>query len=158
MIVECDFGCGVRRGELGATRTLAFYSHVDVEVRERAIAAGFDLVVPRSRMNREGAELVTRLLPPAAVTEPAAEPPYSRERGREQPRDVGALAHDPEALLPRGPGRSVCGSRSPNGLPGAVNAGVTAASSRAAPARSTPGRRGGQRRQRGARAPSRVAS
>ena len=48
-------------GELAGTRTLAFYSHVDVEVREQALAAGFDLVVPRSRMNREGAELVTRL-------------------------------------------------------------------------------------------------
>ena len=47
--------------ELSGTRTLAFYSHVDVEVRERALAAGFDLVVPRSRMNREGADLVTRL-------------------------------------------------------------------------------------------------
>ncbi len=47
--------------ELGSTQTLAFYSHVDVEVRERALEAGFDLVVPRSRMNREGAELVTRL-------------------------------------------------------------------------------------------------
>ena len=43
-------------GELGGTRTLAgFYSHVDVDVRERALAAGFDLVVPRSRINREGA-------------------------------------------------------------------------------------------------------
>lgn len=48
-------------GELATTRTLAFYSHVDVDVRERAVAAGFDLVVPRSRMNREGADLVTRL-------------------------------------------------------------------------------------------------
>ena len=59
-------GCGLvtamrRAGELTTTRTLAFYSHVDVEVREQALAAGFDLVVPRSRMNREGAELVTRL-------------------------------------------------------------------------------------------------
>ncbi|HMS61338.1 MAG TPA: hypothetical protein PKD63_03590 [Solirubrobacteraceae bacterium] len=48
-------------GELGSTRTLGFYSHVDVAVRERALDAGFDLVVPRSRMNREAAELVTRL-------------------------------------------------------------------------------------------------
>lgn len=48
-------------GELGPARTLGIYSHVDVETRERAIAAGFDLVVPRSRMHREGAELVTRL-------------------------------------------------------------------------------------------------
>jgi hypothetical protein len=42
-------------------RTLAFYSHVEADVRERALAAGFDSVVPRSRMAREGAELVTRL-------------------------------------------------------------------------------------------------
>ena len=45
-------------GELGRTRTLGFYSHVDVEVRERAEQAGFDLVVPRSRMAREGPELL----------------------------------------------------------------------------------------------------
>ena len=42
-------------------RTLGFYSHVDVPARERAEQAGFDLVVPRSRMAREGAELVSRL-------------------------------------------------------------------------------------------------
>jgi hypothetical protein len=48
-------------GELGETRTLGFYSHVDVAARERAERAGFDQVVPRSRMAREGAELVTRL-------------------------------------------------------------------------------------------------
>jgi len=47
--------------ELGPTRTLGFYSHVDVAARERAEQAGFDLVVPRSRMAREGAEIVTRL-------------------------------------------------------------------------------------------------
>lgn len=41
---------------------LAFYSHVEAEVRERAEAAGFELVVPRSRMAREGASLVERLL------------------------------------------------------------------------------------------------
>ncbi len=48
-------------GALGAARTLGFYSHVDVAMRERALAAGFDLVVPRSRMNREGAALVAGL-------------------------------------------------------------------------------------------------
>jgi hypothetical protein len=48
-------------GKLVQTRTLGFYSHVDVHVRERAEQAGFDLVVPRSRMAREGAELVRRL-------------------------------------------------------------------------------------------------
>jgi CheY-like chemotaxis protein len=49
-------------GELGTTRTLAFYSHVDAAARERAEQAGFDLVVARSRMAREGAELVAGLL------------------------------------------------------------------------------------------------
>jgi DNA-binding response OmpR family regulator len=46
---------------LSAIRTLGYYSHVDLDVRVRAERAGFDLVVPRSRMAREGAELVTRL-------------------------------------------------------------------------------------------------
>jgi DNA-binding NarL/FixJ family response regulator len=49
------------RGELGDVRTLGFYAHVDVAARERAEQAGFDQVVPRSRMAREGAQLVTRL-------------------------------------------------------------------------------------------------
>jgi hypothetical protein len=43
-------------------KTLAFYSHVEADVRGRAEAAGFDLVVPRSRMAREGGALVDRLL------------------------------------------------------------------------------------------------
>jgi hypothetical protein len=47
--------------DLGGARTLAFYSHVEADVRAAAEAAGFDLVIPRSRMNREGADLVTRL-------------------------------------------------------------------------------------------------
>jgi len=49
-------------GGLEGTRTLGVYSHVDVDTRRRAEAAGFDLVVPRSRMAREGAALVERLL------------------------------------------------------------------------------------------------
>ena len=48
-------------GSLAGIRTLAFYSHVDVDARRRAESAGFDLIVPRSRMAREGAELVSRL-------------------------------------------------------------------------------------------------
>jgi hypothetical protein len=43
-------------------RTLGFYPHVDVDIKRRAEAAGFDMVVPRSRMNREGAALVDRLV------------------------------------------------------------------------------------------------
>jgi hypothetical protein len=42
-------------------KTLAFYSHVEHEVRSLAEAAGIDLVVPRSRMAREGPALVARL-------------------------------------------------------------------------------------------------
>ncbi len=49
-------------GELHDKKTLAFFRHTEPEVRERALEAGFDLVVPRSRMNREGAALVERLL------------------------------------------------------------------------------------------------
>jgi CheY-like chemotaxis protein len=48
-------------GELGDTRVLGVYSHVDVETRQRAEEAGLDLVAPRSRMAREGAKLVERL-------------------------------------------------------------------------------------------------
>jgi hypothetical protein len=52
---------------LGAVRaanvpTLGFYSHVEQDVRRSAEAAGIDRVVPRSRMAREAAELVERLL------------------------------------------------------------------------------------------------
>jgi len=42
-------------------KTLGFFAHVEPEVRARAVAAGFDLVVPRSRMHREGAALVAKL-------------------------------------------------------------------------------------------------
>ncbi len=49
-------------GELGSMRTLGFYSHVDVAARERAEQAEFDVVVPRSRMAREGVELVAGAL------------------------------------------------------------------------------------------------
>lgn len=41
---------------------LAFYSHVEPDVRRRAEQAGVELVVPRSRMNREGPALVDGLL------------------------------------------------------------------------------------------------
>jgi CheY-like chemotaxis protein len=41
---------------------LAFYSHVESEVREQALAAGFELVVPRSRIAREGPALLDGLL------------------------------------------------------------------------------------------------
>jgi hypothetical protein len=52
----------IERARAAAPPKLAFYSHVEPDVRARAEAAGFDLVVPRSRMSREGAVLADRLL------------------------------------------------------------------------------------------------
>jgi CheY-like chemotaxis protein len=48
-------------GKLVHVSTLGFYSHVDVPARERAEQAGFDQLVPRSRMARESPELLARL-------------------------------------------------------------------------------------------------
>ena len=52
----------ILRDALPGMRTLAFYLHTDVDTRRSALAAGCDLVVPRSRMAREGATLVDGLL------------------------------------------------------------------------------------------------
>jgi hypothetical protein len=49
-------------GLLEGVATLGFYSHVEAEVRDAAESAGFDLVIPRSRMAREGAPLVAGLI------------------------------------------------------------------------------------------------
>jgi DNA-binding response OmpR family regulator len=54
-------GAAVVAAGVGGTPTLGYYSHVDTAARERAEQAGFDQVVPRSRMAREGPELVARL-------------------------------------------------------------------------------------------------
>jgi hypothetical protein len=42
--------------------SIGFYPHVDVETRRRAVDAGYDVVVPRSKMARETAAVVERLL------------------------------------------------------------------------------------------------
>jgi len=42
--------------------TLAFFSHVEADVRARALAAGIEVVVPRSRIAREGPALLAGLL------------------------------------------------------------------------------------------------
>jgi hypothetical protein len=42
--------------------TLAFYSHVEQDVRRKAEDAGIDRVVPRSRMAREAPDLVAAML------------------------------------------------------------------------------------------------
>jgi hypothetical protein len=66
LIVDLTFEAAERIEQVTAARpdgvpVLAFYSHVESDVRELAEAAGFELVVPRSRMAREGASLVDRL-------------------------------------------------------------------------------------------------
>ena len=43
-------------------RRLGFYPHVQPDLKKRAEAAGFDMVVPRSRIARELPELVDSLL------------------------------------------------------------------------------------------------
>ena len=52
--IEQSAGAGLPR--------LGFYSHVEQDVRQRAEAAGFERVVPRSRMAREAAALVESML------------------------------------------------------------------------------------------------
>ena len=48
-------------GKLDGVRTVAFYSHVDVDARTMAEQA-MDVVVPRSRLAREGAAVIERAL------------------------------------------------------------------------------------------------
>lgn len=61
--IVCDLD-SVDAVEVGAAGvpTLGFYSHVDVETKQKGEAAGLDLVVPRSRMVRELPQLIERLL------------------------------------------------------------------------------------------------
>jgi DNA-binding response OmpR family regulator len=49
-------------GFLSGVKLLAYYSHVEPGVRDLALAEDFDLVVPRSRMAREGGLLVGGLI------------------------------------------------------------------------------------------------
>src|SRR3954469_11340159 len=48
--------------ELEGTVTVGFYPHVEQDVRRRADEAGVDVVVPRSRMAREGAAVLASAL------------------------------------------------------------------------------------------------
>ncbi len=59
--------CDLDTADLGALAAspvpvLGFYSHVDVETKQAAEAAGIDQAVPRSRMARELPELIEKLL------------------------------------------------------------------------------------------------
>ncbi|MBW3608404.1 MAG: hypothetical protein KY463_08615 [Actinobacteria bacterium] len=66
LVLDLCEDSAARLATLGAalpvTRALAFYLHTDVETRRSALNAGCDLVVPRSRMAREGAALADGLL------------------------------------------------------------------------------------------------
>jgi hypothetical protein len=64
LIVDLTFDAAQRIAALPDVRppTLAFYSHVEVDVRRLAETAGIELVVPRSRMAREAPALVQRLI------------------------------------------------------------------------------------------------
>ncbi|MDX6698681.1 MAG: hypothetical protein QOE65_2078 [Solirubrobacteraceae bacterium] len=60
VIVDLASGVSDAALALGAADgyALAVYSHVEADVRDRALAAGFDAAVPRSRFVREGAALL----------------------------------------------------------------------------------------------------
>lgn len=64
LIVDLTLDAPQRIAALPAGRppTLAFYSHVEVDVRRLAESAGIEVVVPRSRMAREAPALVQRLI------------------------------------------------------------------------------------------------
>jgi CheY-like chemotaxis protein len=49
-------------GFLDGLPLLAYYSHVEPGVRDLALAEGFDLVVPRSRIAREAPQVLAGLL------------------------------------------------------------------------------------------------
>jgi hypothetical protein len=61
IVVDLDVENGEALVGLGMP-VLGYYSHVDVETKEAAEAAGVDLVVPRSRMARELPALAEKLL------------------------------------------------------------------------------------------------
>jgi hypothetical protein len=64
LVIDLTADAEERLAGLGgaAPRTLAFYSHVEQDVRDMAERAGVEKVVPRSRMAREGATLVEGML------------------------------------------------------------------------------------------------
>jgi hypothetical protein len=53
----------VEADPLPGVPAVGFYRHTDQDTRRRAEEAGFDVVVPRSRMARETAALIERVLP-----------------------------------------------------------------------------------------------
>ena len=64
IVVDLTHDADARIAALAAPRppALAFFSHVEADVRARALEAGIERVVPRSRIAREGTALVADLL------------------------------------------------------------------------------------------------
>jgi len=64
IVADLTHDADVRIAALAPPRppTLAFFSHVEADVRARALAAGIELVVPRSRIAREGPALLAGVL------------------------------------------------------------------------------------------------
>ena len=62
LVIDLTSDARRRLEGLPALPTLAFYSHVEQHVRQLAEQAGVTRVVPRSRMSREGPDLVEALL------------------------------------------------------------------------------------------------
>ena len=61
----------VRAVRPSGLKTLAFYSHVEADVRDQGREAGFDVVIPRSRMAREGVAVLDRLMAGSGDADPA---------------------------------------------------------------------------------------
>ena len=67
IVADLTHDADARLAELepaGAPRppVLAFFAHVEPDIRDRALAAGVQLAVPRSRIAREGPALLASLL------------------------------------------------------------------------------------------------
>lgn len=58
---DVDAGKAVEFAAKGGVPVLAYYAHTNVEVRRAALDAGVDKIVPRSRMMREGVDLIRKL-------------------------------------------------------------------------------------------------
>ena len=105
-------GAGARRGDARgrrARRRRARSASTATWTSRRAsgrCAAGFDQVVPRSRMNREGAD--ARHGARRGEAPGLSRTPERGDRGREQPRDVGPLARRSRSAAPRSPRPAAC--------------------------------------------------
>jgi hypothetical protein len=64
IVADLTHDADARIASLASARApvLAFYSHVEASVRDRALGSGAEVVVPRSRIAREGPALLAALL------------------------------------------------------------------------------------------------